>query len=112
MPSNFNACTMKNVSLRRQLKAKYKFDNIISDNEKMLAVFTQVEKVADTDSTILIYGRAVRARNSSRGRSTTTAIARTNRSSRLTVAPFLRICSKANSLGMRRGPLRAPLPSV
>jgi DNA-binding NtrC family response regulator len=48
----------ENVSLRKQLKAKYKFDNIISDNEKMQTIFTQVEKVADTDSTILIYGES------------------------------------------------------
>jgi DNA-binding NtrC family response regulator len=48
----------ENVSLRKQLKAKYKFDNIVSDNEKMQAIFTQVEKVADTDSTILIYGES------------------------------------------------------
>jgi DNA-binding NtrC family response regulator len=48
----------ENVSLRKQLKAKYKFDNIISDNEKMQAIFTQVEKVADTDSTVLIYGES------------------------------------------------------
>jgi DNA-binding NtrC family response regulator len=48
----------ENVSLRRQLKAKYKFDNIVSDNEKMQAIFTQIEKVADTDSTILIYGES------------------------------------------------------
>jgi DNA-binding NtrC family response regulator len=48
----------ENVSLRKQLKAKYKFDNIISDSEKMQAIFTQVEKVADTDSTVLIYGES------------------------------------------------------
>jgi DNA-binding NtrC family response regulator len=48
----------ENASLRKQLKAKYKFDNIISDNEKMQAIFTQVEKVADTDSTVLIYGES------------------------------------------------------
>jgi DNA-binding NtrC family response regulator len=48
----------ENVSLRKQLKAKYKFDNIVSDNEKMQAIFTQVEKVADTDSTVLIYGES------------------------------------------------------
>src|SRR6266850_1986977 len=48
----------ENVSLRKQLKAKYKFDNIISDNEKTQAIFTQVEKVADTDSTVLIYGES------------------------------------------------------
>src|SRR5437879_7894509 len=54
----FQRLHYENVSLRKQLKAKYKFDNIISDNEKMQAVFTQVEKVADTDSTVLIYGES------------------------------------------------------
>jgi DNA-binding NtrC family response regulator len=48
----------ENVNLRKQLKAKYKFDNIISDNEKMQAIFAQIEKVADTDSTVLIYGES------------------------------------------------------
>ena len=54
----FQRLHYENVSLRKQLKAKYKFDNIISDNEKMQAIFTQVEKVADTDSTVLIYGES------------------------------------------------------
>ena len=54
----FQRLHYENISLRKQLKAKYKFANIISDNEKMQAVFTQVEKVADTDSTVLIYGES------------------------------------------------------
>ncbi len=48
----------ENISLRRQLKAKYKFDNILSNNEKMQSVFELVEKVSDSDSTILIYGES------------------------------------------------------
>ena len=48
----------ENMSLRRQLKAKYKFENIISDHEKMLAIFEIVEKVADSDSTVLVYGES------------------------------------------------------
>lgn len=55
---DFQRLNYENVSLRKQLKAKYKFDNIISDHEKMLAVFAQVEKVSDTDSTVLIYGES------------------------------------------------------
>jgi DNA-binding NtrC family response regulator len=55
---DFQRLHYENFSLRKQLKAKYKFDNIISDNEKMQEVFTQVEKVADTDSTVLIYGES------------------------------------------------------
>jgi DNA-binding NtrC family response regulator len=55
---NFQRLSYENVNLRRQLKAKYKFDNIISHNEKMQAVFTLVERVADVDSTVLIYGES------------------------------------------------------
>jgi DNA-binding NtrC family response regulator len=48
----------ENVNLRNQLKKKYKFENIIGDSEKMQKVFETVEKVADTDSTILILGES------------------------------------------------------
>ena len=48
----------ENISLRKQLKAKYKFENIVSDNDKMRAIFELVEKVSDSDSTVLIYGES------------------------------------------------------
>ncbi len=48
----------ENVSLRKQLKAKYRFDNIVSDHNKMQAIFELVEKVSDSDSTVLIYGES------------------------------------------------------
>ena len=48
----------ENISLRKQLKAKYKFENIISDNDKMQAVFELIEKVSDSDSTVLVYGES------------------------------------------------------
>lgn len=48
----------ENINLRRQLKAKYKFENIVSDNDKMRLVFELVEKVSDSDSTVLIYGES------------------------------------------------------
>jgi DNA-binding NtrC family response regulator len=48
----------ENVNLRKQLKAKYRFDNIVSDHYKMQAIFELVEKVSDSDSTILIYGES------------------------------------------------------
>jgi len=54
----FQRLHYENISLRKQLKAKYKFDNIISDHEKMHDVFAQVEKVSNTDSTVLIYGES------------------------------------------------------
>ena len=46
----------ENVSLRKQLKRKYKFENIIGDSEAIQEVFQMIEKVADSDSTILIRG--------------------------------------------------------
>ncbi len=49
---------MENINLRNQLKKKYKFENIIGDHEKMQKVFEIIEKVADTDSTILILGES------------------------------------------------------
>lgn len=54
----FQRLHYENIALRQQLKAKYKFDNIVSDNEKMQAVFSQVERVSNTDSTVLIYGES------------------------------------------------------
>ncbi len=48
--------SQENVGLRKQLKAKYRFDNIVSDHQKMQAIFELVDKVSDSDSTVLIYG--------------------------------------------------------
>ncbi len=48
----------ENFNLRKQLKTKYKFENIISDHRKMQDVFELVEKVSDSDSTVLIYGES------------------------------------------------------
>jgi DNA-binding NtrC family response regulator len=48
----------ENVHLRNQLKKKYRFENIIGDSEEIQKVFEVVEKVADTDSTVLILGES------------------------------------------------------
>jgi DNA-binding NtrC family response regulator len=48
----------ENVHLRSQLKKKYRFENIIGDSERMQKVFEVIEKVADTDSTVLILGES------------------------------------------------------
>lgn len=49
---------LENINLRNQLKKRYKFENIIGDHERVQKVFEIVEKVADTDSTILILGES------------------------------------------------------
>ena len=48
----------ENINLRNQLKRKYRFDNIVGDSEKIEKVFETIEKVADTDSTILVLGES------------------------------------------------------
>ncbi|MBW1680324.1 MAG: sigma-54-dependent Fis family transcriptional regulator [Deltaproteobacteria bacterium] len=50
------ALRRENYALKRQLKEKYKFKNFIGDSPQMRKVFRIIEKVADTDSTVLILG--------------------------------------------------------
>ncbi|PLY00992.1 MAG: DNA-binding response regulator [Desulfuromonas sp.] len=46
----------ENKYLRQQLRGRYKFENIIGASQPMQQVFSRMEKVAGTDSTILILG--------------------------------------------------------
>lgn len=48
----------ENINLKSQLKKKYRFENIIGDSDKMQKIFEVIEKVADSDSTILILGES------------------------------------------------------
>ena len=48
----------ENFALKRQLKRKYKFHNFVGDSPSMHKVFRIIEKVADTDSTVLILGES------------------------------------------------------
>jgi len=48
----------ENVFLKRQLKKKDEFKEIIGKSEEIQSVFNLVNKVADTDSTILISGES------------------------------------------------------
>jgi len=48
----------ENVYLRKQLKKKYQFNQLIGNSPQMQAVFKMIERVADTDSTILILGES------------------------------------------------------
>jgi len=48
----------ENRLLKHQLRDKYRFENIIGQSDEMAAVFDLVEKVADTDSTVLITGES------------------------------------------------------
>ncbi len=48
----------ENASLRRQLQDKFRFDNMIGNSPQMEAVYRIIERVADTDATVLILGES------------------------------------------------------
>jgi len=48
----------ENIQLRRQLRKKYRFENFVGDSEPIQKVFELIEKVGDTDSTVLITGES------------------------------------------------------
>ena len=55
---DYHRLKRENVLLKRQLKDKYKFSNIIGESEAIKSVFNLIEKVAHTDSTVLITGES------------------------------------------------------
>src|SRR5437016_268439 len=55
---SYNTAISENVYLRKQLKKKYQFSQIVGNSGKMQEVFKMIERVADTDSTILILGES------------------------------------------------------
>jgi DNA-binding NtrC family response regulator len=48
----------ENFNLKRELKRKYSFENIVGDSRPMQDVYRLIEKVADSDSTVLIQGES------------------------------------------------------
>ena len=55
---SYNDAVSENFYLRKQLKKKYQFSQIVGSAAKMQQVYRMVERVADTDSTILILGES------------------------------------------------------
>ena len=49
---------LENLLLRQQLRGKYTFDNIIGSSPAMQEVFSLMNKVVDSDSTVLIQGES------------------------------------------------------
>jgi two-component system, NtrC family, response regulator AtoC len=54
----YNAALSETAHLRKELKKKYEFNQIIGTSPRMQQVFKLMERVADTDSTILILGES------------------------------------------------------
>src|SRR5690606_32211925 len=55
---NYNDVASENVYLKKQLGKKYKFNQLIGTSSKMQEVLRMIERVADSDSTILILGES------------------------------------------------------
>src|SRR5271156_4562200 len=55
---SYNDAVSENIYLRQQLKKKYQFTQLIGNSPKIQDVFKMIERVADTDSTILILGES------------------------------------------------------
>ena len=55
---DYQAALRENVYLRRELKDRYKFENLIGTSSRMEEIYRLIAKVAETDSTILIQGES------------------------------------------------------
>jgi DNA-binding NtrC family response regulator len=55
---SYNEAVSENAYLRKQLKRKYHFNQIVGASPKMQEVFKLIERVADTDSTVLLLGES------------------------------------------------------
>ena len=53
---SYQTAIRENTYLREQLKQKYRFDNMVGNSASMQRVYELMEKVARTDSTVLILG--------------------------------------------------------
>lgn len=49
---------LENIYLRQELQEKYGFHNIVGKSKKMQEIYRIIAKVANTDSTVLIYGQS------------------------------------------------------
>lgn len=55
---SFRQLRKENLQLRQQLRDKYRFENLIGHSHAMQSIQKMVERVADTDSTVLIFGES------------------------------------------------------
>jgi DNA-binding NtrC family response regulator len=55
---DYQAALRENTYLRKELKNRYRFENIIGTSRAMQQVYNIINKVADTDSTVLIQGES------------------------------------------------------
>lgn len=54
----YQVTVSENIHLKKELKKRYSFDNIIGNSQRMQETYHLIAKVANTDSTILIQGES------------------------------------------------------
>jgi DNA-binding NtrC family response regulator len=54
----YNNVLAENVSLKAQLESRYQFENIVAESPAMRKVCEMIERVAPTDTTVLILGES------------------------------------------------------
>jgi len=54
----YNNVLAENVHLRAQLEARYQFENIVAESPAMRKVCEMIERVAPTDTTVLVLGES------------------------------------------------------
>lgn len=54
----FNRLKLENLSLKKMVRDKYRFENMVGSSPEMNRVYELIERVADSDSTILIQGES------------------------------------------------------
>ena len=52
----FRSLEKENIRLKKELRRKYRYDNLIGTSEPIKKIYDLIEKVADTDGTVLISG--------------------------------------------------------
>src|SRR6202011_2533220 len=55
---DYQATLRENSQHKRELKDRYKFENLVGTSSRMQEIYKLIGKVADTDSTILIQGES------------------------------------------------------
>jgi len=55
---DYNKALSENVQLKAQLTGRYQFENIVAESRAMRNVCEMIERVAPTDTTVLIYGES------------------------------------------------------
>ncbi|MCD6296699.1 MAG: sigma-54-dependent Fis family transcriptional regulator [Deltaproteobacteria bacterium] len=52
----FRSLEEENIRLKKELRRKYRYDNLVGTSDAIKKIYDLIEKVADTDGTILISG--------------------------------------------------------